>query len=229
MNKLTILLALFISCSTTTFSQSNPFMTDANSRPLFIPTNYVADGSPYLFEEYQLAEITLENGKTYPYIRAKFNLIEKELIYMDDKGQEMVATSPVKSIRFFNSVNNGNLQGEMRLESPGKALNVKENPTYMVLADGKAKFLKLISVSFSDQKKYGDANITRTFRRKETNYAYLPGKQPELQKIEKGKSDVIALFGDKIAEMTSFIEKNQLKCKSDEDLVRIFQHYNSLG
>lgn len=229
MKQLTILALVFLSISNNVFSQANPFMTDANSRPLFMRSNYIADGSPYLFEEYQPAEVVLENGKSYSNIKARFNLVEKELVYLDDKGDEMLVTSPVRSILFYSSVNKDGVREEVKLSSPGKYLNSKENTTYIVLSDGKAKLLKQVTVTFSDEKKYGEATITRTFRRKETNFAYLPGKSPEFQKVEKNKSSIIAMFGDKTAEITSFIEKNQLKCKSDEDLVRIFQHYNSLG
>ena len=228
MKKLFIVIGLILVTDAVIFAQANPFMTDANSRPLYMRVNYVPDGSPYLFEEYALAEITLDNNKVYPYIKAKFNLVDKELVYMDDNGNEMVATSAVKSIRFFSGVVNGLKQGEIKLESPGKALNTKDATTYIAMVDGRAGLLKQISVNFTDDKKYGQATITRTFRRKETNYAYFPGKSPEFEKVEKNKSSIIGLFSDRIAEMTSFIEKNQLKCKSDEDLVRIFQHYNNL-
>lgn len=222
-----IFLFLVFSFLESTAQGANPFMTDAASRPLFLRTNYIAEGSPYLFEDYKLAEVTLENDKVYPNIKAKFNLVERELVYMDDNGEEMVATTPVKSIRFFSAVINGSLQSETILVGDDKPINTASNDIFILLADGKGKLMKKISVTYTDQKKYGEATITRTFRRKETNYAKMPDSK-ELTKVEKNKSDILVLFGKKQAQVSNFIEQNNLKCKSDEDLIQVFKYYNSL-
>lgn len=226
LRKLSALILLF--CSNYCIAQSsNPLMTDAHSKPLYLRTNYFPEGNPYLFENYVIAEVTLMDGKVYPTINARFNLVERQLVYIDENNQEMLVTSPVKSIRFFNSIDNGVMQEGVKLESIGKALNTPNAPIYDVMEDGKARLMKQIIVTYADNKRYGEATITRTFKRKEVYYAQL-APSDELKKIERNKEDVAGLFGSKQVQVSTYIEQNHLKCKSDEELTKVFHFYNSL-
>lgn len=239
MIKQTLLQAFAFTLAITAFSQSSyldqntspgvGFATDINGRPLYVKTEYLADGSPYLYEEYCLAEITSMNGKVYKNVKAKINLQEKQLLYMIDNGMEMVMTTPVKRIKFFNYINNGVAYPERVFESYLMALNAEGAPLYEVLTeDSAAILLKQTAVTFTDSKGYGEATITRTFKRKETYFAAIPSKSKELLKVEKNKTAIASLFGDKGAAVGAYITEKKLKCKSDEELVEIFRYYGSL-
>lgn len=178
-------------------------------------------------EEYTEAEITLMNGKVYPDVKAKFNLLDRELTFQNEKNEELICTSPIKSIRFFSSIVNGVHYDEIKIASIDTALNTPEAPIYQILEDGNARLLKHLSVVYTDQKRYGEATITRIFKKKEQYLAKLPDSA-ELKKVDRNKSDLAILFGKKQVQVSSYIETNKLKCKSDEDLIRVFKYYNSL-
>ena len=52
-------------------AQAHPFMKDVNGRPLYLRITYVAEGSPYLQDAYQAADITTTGNRTYTNIMAK--------------------------------------------------------------------------------------------------------------------------------------------------------------
>ncbi|RYY19565.1 MAG: hypothetical protein EOO04_21755, partial [Chitinophagaceae bacterium] len=209
MTKQTILLAVGFSLGIMASAQSyfdqniSPgvgFASDVNGRPLYLKTEYNADGSPYLYEEYCMAEITAMNGKVYNNIKAKINLQDKLLLFTADNGQEMIMTSPIKKIKFFNYVSNGVAYPERTFQGHLTALNAEGAGIYEVLAeDSAATLLKLTTVNFHDSKGYGDATITRTFKKIETYFAAIPSKSKELRKVERNKSGVAELFGNKSA------------------------------
>jgi len=228
MNIIRILSVLFFTSITiSSYSQQNPFMNDGNGRPLYLRTNYIPEGSPYLYDEFCTAEITTMAGKVYTDVKVKFDLIEKELIYLDDKNESMVTSTPIKKIKLSSFVNNETFHEAVTIESHNMAINSPNTPVYAVLEDGNAKLYKQMLVTYTDLKKYGEATITRTFKRVENFYAVLPGKDTVIR-IEKNKTAVAALFGDKQASINSFIEQQKLKCKSQADLIAVFKYYNSL-
>jgi hypothetical protein len=221
-----IILSLFLN---NCFAQdsSNPFMKDVSGRPLFLRVNYVADGSPYLFDDYNLADITLASGKVYPNIKVKINLAEKEVTYLDEKGAEFVATGPITRIMFYSFVKDGNPHESVVLQGISTEINAPASPVYQVLENGRALLLKELVVSFTDNKKYGEANITRTFKRKEIYEVLMPGSKIPV-KFDRNKEAVAALFGKSQAVIAGYIDKQKLKCRSDADLIQVFKYYNSL-
>jgi len=228
--------ALLFSCCC--FSQSsfdmnvgggNTFANDINGRPMYLKTEYVADGSPYLYEDYCMAEITAMNGKVYSNVKAKINLQEKLLLYLLDNGEEMIMTSPIKKIKFYNYISNGTAYPERTFQSHLTALNAEGAAIYEVLAeDSAATLLKQITVTYNDSKGYGEATITRTFKKSEQYFAAIPSRSKELKKIEKNKSALAALFGSRAPVVSTYIEQKKLKCKSEEDLAEVFRYYCSL-
>lgn len=200
-----------------------PFLNDANGRPVLTNSNnYVADGSPFLFEDYLPAEVTFKTGKVYKDVKAKINLVDNELLFMDDKGQEMIAAASVTSVKFLKP---GGSQ-DVLLESPGNSINATRAPVYQVLVNGKASLLKQISITYTEARKYGEGSMTRTYKKNETFYAVFPGQQP--QKFEKTKAAIAALFGDKQAMILAFIDEQKLRAKTEADFIKIFEYYSTL-
>jgi len=207
-----------------TYGQGSPFLNDANGRPVITnPNNYVADGSPFLFDDYMPAEITFQTGKVYKDVKTKLNLADNELLFMDSNGNEMIAAAMVKSVKFLKPGGSG----EILLESPGNSINATRAPVYQVLLDKKAKLLKQVSVTYTEARKYGEGSVTRTYKKNENYFAVFPGQPP--QKFDKTKSSVAAVFGDKQPQILSFIEQNKLRCKTDEDFIKIFEYYFTLS
>lgn len=210
-------------------SGGNAFANDINGRPLYLKTEYVADGSPYLYEDYCLSDITTLSGKVYRNIKAKINLQDRTLLYKLDNGQEMEMTTPIKKIKLYSYVSDGVAYGERTFQGYQKPLNDVTGAIYeLVYEDSASSLLKQITVTFNDSKRYNEATITRTFKKSNTYFAAIPPTNTTLAKVEKNKTAVAALFGAKSDAVSKFINDKKLKCKSDEDLAEVFRYYGSL-
>jgi hypothetical protein len=206
---------------------ANPFMKDAYGRPLYLRTSYVAEGSPYFYDDYCFAEITTTNGKVYPDVKVKIDLINKYIIYITESGDEMIATTAIHQVKFMSFIYNETAYGETILRGFNYPLNAADGNIYQVLEDGKTKLLKEVIVTYSDTKKYGEANITRVFTKKEIFFAVFENKT-KLRKVDKNKTSLISMFETKQTDIRNYIENQKLKCKSEQDLIKVFNYYNSI-
>jgi hypothetical protein len=57
----------------------------------------------------------------------------------------------------------------------------------------------------------------------------MPGNNQELIKVQKNKSGILGLFADNYNKMASFIDEHKIKCKTEKDIIQVFQYYNSLN
>ena len=194
------------------------FKDDAKGRPLYMTVNFASEGSPYFFDEYQPARLTIVGGAVYKNVRIKFNMVDHLLQYLAPDGKEMVTEMPVEKIRFSNGSNT-------MLQSLTGALNRAGSDIYEVLDTGRIKLLKKITVIFRDNKGYGDAATTRVFERKE--FFYSLKTDGSVEKIEKGKTAMLALLADKKDKIALFIDKQHISCKSETDYRQIFAFYNN--
>ena len=95
-----------------------------------------------------------------------------------------------------------------------------------MLDSGKVSLLKKISITYRDEKKYGEAVITRHFDRKEIEY--LRQANGEYVKLDKSRSFILTALSDKRERIENYITNNNIKCKSAKDFQLIVMYYNSL-
>jgi hypothetical protein len=206
------------------FAQSNPFMNDANGRPLYTGTTYKSEGSPYYFDQYMPAEVTSLEGKVYKDIKVKINLVVNELSFMTAEGKEMVAVLPIKKVKFLYAAEGQDGIGRV-LESYGQPINSPNTPVYEVMDTGRCTLLKLVKVTYRDSKEFNQATTVRVFQHTESFHVLWAGGK--IEKLGAGK-EVAALFKDKEALVRAYIETNKLKCRSAADYRKVVGYYNSL-
>lgn len=202
-------------------ASSNPFLSDANGRPLYLLSNYTVEGSPYFMDEYQTAQLITVEGTVYKNVKVKINIVDRVVQYLAADGKEMVTDIPVKRL-LFTGPDGGT---DIILESFLTALNAPGAGIYQVLDTGKIKLLKKIVINSRDEKKYGNAGITRVFERKETYYA---ANGSYITKLEKGKAAMLDLFSHQKDTLSAFIDARQLSCRSEQDYRAVFRFCNSL-
>jgi len=227
------LLLLLVTCWGMAYGQpdninNNAFWNDANGRPLKINVDFRVEGSPFYYEEYCQADVYMANGKKYENVRVKLNLVENDLLFKTDKNEEMIVTSAVNKIKFYNYTYQGVFKEEITLISFKPVLNEKGTDIFELLDDGTAKLVKKVDVNFTDNKPYNEATITRTYNRTETLYALMPGNNQELIKVQKNKTGILELFADNYNKIATYIDEGKLKCKTEKDIIQVFQYYNSL-
>jgi hypothetical protein len=201
------------------------FMSDANGRPLLMHTDYEIEGTPFYSNDYCTANLKVRNGKKYKGIKVKINLQENLVIFDLGDGKEIEATTPVEKIEFFNC---NDPEKNKILVSGFPAIDKQDESSFYVLLDsGKVTLLKCISVNYHDTKYYGKANTTRIFDQKEYYYAYVPGKG--MNKLAKDNEAVLALLNNKRSEVSRFMAANEIRCRREDDMIRVFAFYNSLN
>lgn len=153
-------------------ASSNPFLNDANGRPLYLLSNYIIEGSPYFLDEYRLAQLVAVKETVYNNVKVKINMVERVIQYLGADGKEMITAIPVRKLVFADSAGGRNA---VVLESFSSALNVPGAAVYQVLDSGSIQLLKKIIINSRDEKKYGNAGTTRVYERKETYYSMAGG------------------------------------------------------
>lgn len=207
----------------------NSFANDINGRPLYLKTEYRADGSPYYYDEYSYADITSVEGKVYKAVLVKLDLVENLILYKTDDGKEMIASTPLKKIRFYSSVIGEKMLPGITLETIGGAINAEKAKVYEVLTEGKAKLLKQVSITYSDDKLYGESTITRKFKRSSGYYSLVGGSDAEPKKLTRSKPAIIELFSTQKDSVRNYIDDHKLDCRSEEDLIKIFEYYQKIA
>lgn len=231
MNKRTFFLLAILLASAKAPAQltdlgSNPFMSDVNGRPMYLQTNYRAEGSPYYQEAYLLADLTSLQGKLFPKVKVRFNILTNELFYLDDKGADMLAALPIRRIQFLG-LGGDNGAVDKVLESVGpQPLNAPNTPVYEKLDTGRIAVLRQIKVTYTDNKEYNQSTIVRNFKHKETWHLLLA--DGTVVKFETGKDAILARLADKQKEVAAYIEKENLKCRSIDDCRKLIRYYDTL-
>jgi hypothetical protein len=207
-----------------------PFSNTGEAKPVyFFPKKFETEGSSFLFEDFRLAEVTLENGKMFPYANLKLDLFENKIFYQSKDGVLMEVMVPVKKLRFWElNSKDGELQPSVEIVTDSGALNSPKAPIYEVIVDGRIRLLKRKWITYTDNVPYGGGASVRTFKLNQTLFAQINSNEKPVIKIKKNNKDIASLFKDKSKEVNRYIDSEKLNCKLEQDLLKVFVFYNSL-
>ena len=182
----------------------------------------VVEGSAFFNEKMMKGAIILSEGKEYKNILVRINLLEMQVNYMDDKQIELVASSPIKEVVLWDTVNGK----DYRFVSSNfiDATEKPEKDFYELLKVGKAELYKQYKKKLNEFRPYGSATEEQRIQT-ETRLFVLKDKQ--WTKVKKLK-ELTALLKDKETEISKFISDNQISGDSQANLERVIAHYNSL-
>jgi len=197
------------------------FLNDANGKPFKSVRNFEEEGSPYFSVDYVKSNIQLLSGKTYYDIPIRFNQLTGEVVFKTSDGQEMLMSSPFQRIELL-------YEGKPYVFRSGFPAIDKQTDlsVYQLLDSGTAVLLKYTAIQYQDKQTYNSPTIVRTYTKKENHYAWTPSKG--LIRVPKNEGEWSAFFGNHQTEMNSFIRKENIKLRKEEDVVRLFQYYNQL-
>ena len=177
-------------------------------------------GSPYLDEEFIPGKITTGEGVIYTDIPLRYNGYSDELEFQ--KGVDSYIFDPktiVKRAEF-----GGLVFGCMEYYE-GKKI---QNGFFEILAVGKATLLVKYKVKYLEKeavKAFAEPKPARFDTPVKDYYLAIDGTPAN---FISGKKGLLELFGAQKGEMESFISKNRLSIKKDDDLTQIVVYFNSL-
>lgn len=191
---------------------------DYMGRPVMVKQYVDVKGSPYLLDEWQEGTIKLQNGKTYQGVRLKFDQIEQELMFQNQKGEAQLFVQPVIEFELSKRL--------FRKGYPPADGDSSPNIFYEVLADGPTQLLKRTSKEIFEEAPYGSATKVKSVV--ESHSLYVTDKEGRLTRIKKDKKSLLSALGDKKAELEGYVKDNRLDLRQETDMAKLVAFYNLL-
>ncbi|HET9744618.1 MAG TPA: hypothetical protein VFP97_02830 [Chitinophagaceae bacterium] len=182
----------------------------------------VVEGSPFFNEQMMKGAIILSEGKEYRNIMVRINLLESQVNYIGDKQIEMVASTPIREVVVWDTINNKD--HSFIYSTYIEAVEKPEKGFYELLQAGQAQLYKRHKKQLLESKPYGSATIEQ---RIQTEITYFILKDKQWRRVKKVR-DLTALLNDKTKDIAKFISDNKINGDSQANFESVIAHYNSL-
>jgi len=182
----------------------------------------VVEGTPFFNEKMMKGAIILSEGKEYKNILVRINLLETQVNYMDNKNVELVASSPIKEVVLWDTVNNK----DYRFVSYNYIISDEkpEKGYYELLQTGTIELYKQHKKLLSEFRPYGSATEEQRIHT-QSNYFLLKNRQ--WTKVKKLK-DLVELLNNKSAEIKQYMASNRISDDNQANYEKVVAYYNSL-
>lgn len=192
----------------------SPFVTAKFAR--------VVEGSPFFNEQMMPGAIILSEGREYKNIKVRLNLLEAQVNYLDDKQNEMIASTPVKEVVLWDTI----LKIDHRFifsDYIGSSQKL-EKDFYELLQSGKAELYKQHKKNILESKPYGSATFEQKIRTELRYYVLVNARWTRVKKLK----ELPTVLSDKNEEILKFISEKKLSGDSQANFEAVIFHYNSL-
>jgi hypothetical protein len=182
----------------------------------------VIEGSAFFNEQFMQGAIILSEGREYKYKLVRLNILDKEINYIDNRGDELVATTPIREVILWDTISK--TDHRFVVSEYIEADKKPEKDFYELLQSGAAELYKQYKKTLVETQVYGNA----TWEQKiftDTRYYLLHQKQ--WRRIKK-LNDLPEFFADKKKELQQFITTKNLSGDSEENFTAVVKYYNSL-
>ncbi len=202
----------------------NSILTDLKGSPIPVGSAINVDGTPFFNEAWSRGTVILFNGTKYENVILRLNLHTDEVHYQTGplKSEMIAAKGSVKEVQ----LNDPERPQDIKIFRSGFPVIEKNDLMnfYNVLADGKVVLLKQTKKVITEDKPFNSATLIRKY---EYQKAYFIFKDNSIIKIKKSNDGIITLLTDQREAVKTYISSNKLNCKSDDDLVKVINYYNS--
>ncbi|MEO7212451.1 hypothetical protein [Mucilaginibacter sp.] len=225
MKYLTIL-SVSLCLSAIIHTASAQFMHQRDFKPITTQDYTNIDGTPYLYDTWQQGSVILVNGvSSKEKMSLKYNLVDDVVSFKDkESGEEMAFVVPVQE--FTLNLNNDDELFVRRFRSGYKNIEGSTPASFFeVLSDGKIQLIKKFNKVVFESQNIGSASKTKSFMEKSKYYLVNNGKALP---VKNDKKSLLAGLGDKQAQLEDYIKSNKISFKSDTQLGKLVDYYNSL-
>ena len=200
------------------------FISDVNGQAFINKYEGIA-GSVYDQSDYQLAKITLKDGRVYNDVKTRINLLEQEVNFIASNGQEgFLGKGMASEIAYIDSQKETQ---DIKIFQCGFPPIDNQNRIsfYQILFNGKTSLLKSVYKSIQERNNDMSGERFKEFATYENVYLLKDGT---MARIKKDKSSILVLFQDKKEAITKYIEDKKLNLKNEAHLVDLVKYYNTL-
>ena len=196
---------------------------DANGRA-FTNRNWDIAGSAFFLDEWKYGSLKLNNNKEYGQLKLRLNLQNNEVHFISTNNVEMAVNKGlIKEITLSDSIKAATYTFQCGFPAIDQQ---DQNSFYLLLADGKIKFIKSIRKIISEDKDLISGEIKKEFITYEDYYFFFLNI---LQRIRKDRNYMLGIMGDKNDKIENFVKVNKLSYKSVDDIKKIVDYYNSIS
>lgn len=200
------------------------FISDVNGQAFINKYDGIV-GNVYDQADYQLARITLKDGRVYNDIKARINLLEHEVNFIASNGQEgFLGKGMATEIIYTVPKESGQ---ELQVFQCGFPPIDNQNRIsfYQILYNDKTSLLKSVYKSIQERNNDLSGERYKEFATYENMYLLKDGV---MSRIKKDKYILLNLLKDKEAALKKYIEEQKLNLKNEASLIELIKYYNSL-
>ncbi|MFY8128528.1 MAG: hypothetical protein ACOVMM_09120 [Chitinophagaceae bacterium] len=197
---------------------------DFNGNSLaYKPYDKSIQGSPFLFDDFQRAQLKFGNGKGIIVEKCNLNLENNDLLVIDSNNQTLIVKPGlIKEIIFLNE----DSLKEVTYKSGFPSFDNKDSTTfYEVLVKGKIQLIKRnykkINSSFNELTRLYDKEFVEYTR----TYVFTNGN---LKEYKPNTTFVLSLFDKNQKFVNSYLNENNLNFKKIEEVKKLISYYNNL-
>ena len=182
----------------------------------------IVEGTPYFNEAWTKGKIMMQAGNVFDNVPMRLDLMDNSVHYQDKDRNEMIATSPIKSITLTDAVTGNEYQFDhsLYLGASGKI----EPGWYEQLVTGTATLYKGFTKVINENKPYGSAITEQIIK---TSYYYFVMVNSVFTPVKRFK-DLPGVLNDKKDELKNYISTKNLPGRADADYIAVISYYNSL-
>jgi hypothetical protein len=199
-------------------------LTDKDGKP-FSFGNSDVEGNPFLSESWNRVNLRLTNGSIYKGVKARLNIYNNYLHFMNDKGTEMyLEAGELSRVELLDSLKNDSvLLSYVRLTVTEGGKDVAY--FYKVLSEGRIMLLERQRKKIKENKALYSGEIKRFYEQYEDHYVFAANA---LTPLKRKESFLQSLMEDKWPEVQAYAGKSDIGFKSLGDITKIVTYYNSL-
>ncbi|MDT3404731.1 hypothetical protein [Mucilaginibacter terrae] len=201
------------------------FMNTGIILPTFNPqpvNNYIyndVDGNPFLFDDWQAADLETSDGTKYENVKIKYDILTDKVLAEKASDYSLIYFKSLNSLNFISS------DGKRFKSGYPSVKNYDLNTLYQVLVEGKTTLLKKLSKELVVSKPYSSAVVEKKIVDNNTYYLYIDNKMVLLKKSD---DNILSLLSNNTIAMKTYFKTHKPNLKQDADLQKVITYYNSL-
>ena len=202
------------------YGSSTHTLTDATGRQIAATEYNNIDGTPFLSDKWIAGKAIGDDGKIYAGLKLKYNTYDGmwSFIYADT-DEPLKFDIPIKTFVLLTTPQMVFVDGYPKIDRQ----NV--DSYYQLLSYGKAHLLKLYFKTIVERRSSNSDKVDGAYNNGVLYYVF---KDRKMTHFKTNKDDILKLMSDKSAQINEFITQNSLNPKSDDDLKKLFNYYNTL-
>ena len=213
MKNIFCLLFIFLSF----FTASAQYLQDLNGRPYFTTKYREYEGSPFLFDDWKMANIVTAKGKRIEKIMVNVDLYGNTFLFNRNDTFYMFA----EEIKEFN-INEGLTSYFFK---KGKAIDAQLPDIFMQVVSTNPLVARQVTKQLVETQGYGTATKINKFI---PGYVYYGEIDGSIKKFKLTKADAQKFFYRKWDQVQAYASSNNLSYKTDAGWMQLLSYYQSL-